>query len=174
MNLVLLASYVLHVVSGTFWVGAVLYVAAAIMPVATEDALSPGAFETTMDRLLTITRWTGVALPLTGVYQLWVLYPTTRLLGTSRGYLVLAMLGLWTIMNGLVEAGIYRIREAAGSAPGVLAYLTAGLAVDGGLGNANVGEVAAAGQGYLRVAALFGIGLLVDAGVLASGIPLPS
>lgn len=172
VDLPLVLSYVVHVVAGAFWVGAVLYAAYAVVPVARTGALSPAAFETTVDRLLTVTRWTGLALPVTGLYQIWVLYPTARLFGTTRGHLVLAMLVLWTAMNGLLEVAVYRVRTAAGGAPGLGAYLAEGLTVDGGIGDADVPRLAAAARPYMLAAVALGILLLVDAGLLAYGGPL--
>ena len=86
--------YVVHVLSALFWVGAVLYVAYALVTVP-DDAVDATGVGLALDKLLRGTRWTGVALPVTGLYQVWALYPVDRLVGMTRGHLVVGMFLLW-------------------------------------------------------------------------------
>jgi hypothetical protein len=166
MSRLLTLSYVVHVLSAALWTGGVLYAAYAVFPAARAGELSPAAFERAVDGLLQVTRWTGLALPLSGGYQLWVLYPLDRLLGTASGHLVLAMLALWGLMNGLVEAGVYRMRTAGGEPLGIGEYMTERFAVDGGY---DVRERAEVGRPYLLGAAVLAVLLLVDASLLTVG-----
>ena len=170
MGLLLTASYVLHVASALFWIGAVWFAAYAVFPPARAGEVDTGLFESTLDRLLWVTRWTGVALPVTGLYQLWVLYPLDRLFGTAQGVLVLVMLGLWTVMNGLVELGVYRARTVDADL-GFGTYFAEGVAADGGLPAGTVVAGARAARPYVLSASLLGVLLAVDAALLAGGVP---
>lgn len=166
MPVLVTLSYLVHVLSAALWTGGVLYATYAVFPAARAGELSPAAFEQVVDGLLQVTRWTGLALPLSGGYQLWVLYPVDRLLGTTSGYLVLAMLALWGLMNGLLEAGVYRMRTAGGEPLGMGEYMTERFAVNGGY---DVRERAAVGRPYLLGVVVLAVLLLVDAALLAVG-----
>jgi len=167
MALVLPLSYIVHVASAALWTGGVIYAVYAVLPAASTGDLSPAAFERSVDGLLQVTRWTGVALPLTGAYQLWLRYPLPRLFGTTAGHLVLGMAALWTVMNGLIELGVYRMCQAHGDPPGLGAYFTRGFAVGG---DADVPTLAGVGRPYLLGAAALAALLLVDAALLAGGV----
>lgn len=166
MAVLLTLSYVVHVLSAALWTGGVLYAAYAVFPAARTGELPPAAFERAVDGLLQVTRWTGLALPLTGGYQIWALYPLERLFGTTSGHLVLGMLALWGLMNGLVEVGGYRMRTADGEPLGVGTYLSEPFAVDGGY---DVRDRAGAGRPYLLGAVVLAVLLLADAALLAVG-----
>ena len=172
MPLALTLSYVVHVVSAALWTGGVLYAAYAVFPPARGGDLSPPAFERSVDGLLQVTRWTGIALPVTGAYQIWVLYPTDRLLGTTAGHLVVGMALLWSVMNGVVELGVYRMRTLDGEALGVGRYMAEGFALDGDADLSDVVDAAGTGRPYVLAAAGLAVLLLVDAGLLAAGVPL--
>lgn len=169
MELLLTLSYVIHVVAATLWVGGVGYAALSFVPAARADELTPAGFERGVDALLQTTRWTGVALPVTGGYQIWQLYPFARLLWTPRGHLVLGMLGLWGVMNGVLEVGVYRTRTAAGATMGIgrhtIERFTLGT-------DADVPRLAAVVRPYVLVASGLGLLLLVDAALLAGGLPM--
>ena len=171
-DLLLSLSYVVHVVSAAFWTGGVLYAAYAVFPPARDGDVGPAAFERSVDGLLGVTRWTGLALPATGAYQIWVLYPLPALFGTTRGHLVLGMLALWGTMNGLLELGVYRMRTADangdGDPPGVGRYMAERFVVDDG---ADVVRLAAVGRPYVTASVALSVLLLVDAALLAGGLP---
>lgn len=171
MSVLLSASYAVHVIAAAFWTGAVLYAAYAVFPAAEAGEMGAEAFAATVDKLLRVTRWTGLALPVTGVYQVWVLYPLDRLLGTTDGYLVLAMAGIWTLMNGLLEVGIWRMRTIA-EPVSLGRYLTEGYRIGGGVTARPIPEVAAVGRPYVLVAVVLAVALLVDAALLAGGVPV--
>ena len=168
MGLLLSASYVVHVLSALFWIGAVLFVAYLYLPGRTDG--TPVDLGWTLDRLLRVTRWTGVALPVSGLYQIWVLYPIARLLGSTRGHLVLGMFLLWGIMNGLVEVGVYRARTVDGSRPSLGAYMAEGVGVDGGLPRDHAAEARSTVRPYLLGGVLLSVLLGVDAALLAGGL----
>ncbi|WP_143415530.1 copper resistance protein CopD, partial [Halorubrum sp. SD612] len=129
--MLLATAFVLHVLSGALWTGATLYVVYATLPRATDGTLGRAAFVDAAHRLLMITRWTGVVLPVTGAYMAWRLYaPVEALATTPRGWAVLAMLSLWGVMNGLVELGVLRMRREVDPDLGWGRYVAAGFPVD--------------------------------------------
>lgn len=167
MSLALTLSYVVHVVSAAFWTGAVLFVAYTTLPAARGGELSVAGFERTVDGLLRVTRWTGLALPITGAYQIWVLYPLPRLFGTTRGHLVLGMLALWGLMNTAIEVGVYRMQASDGDGPGLSQYMAEGFSL---AADADVSDRVAVGRPYLLGSAGLSVLLLVDAALLATGV----
>ncbi|TKX80906.1 copper resistance protein CopD [Halorubrum sp. SD626R] len=169
----LTTAFVLHVVSGALWTGATLYVAYATLPRAADGTLGRAAFVDAAHRLLVITRWTGVVLPVTGAYMIWTLYtPLDLLTASPRGWAVLAMLSLWGAMNGLVELGVLRMRREVDPDIGWGAYMAEGFPVDalGGDGP-TAARLAARSRPYLLASAGLAALLLVDAALLAGGVP---
>ncbi|MFC7186776.1 copper resistance protein CopD [Halorubrum yunnanense] len=177
--MLLTTAFVLHVLSGALWTGATLYVVYATLPRAADGTLGRDAFVDAAHRLLMITRWTGVVLPATGGYMVWALYRPLGLLTASvRGWAVVAMLSLWGIMNGLVELGVLRMRREVDPEIGWGTYMAEGFPVDalGGGADAVGGDLtaerlAAVGRPYLLASAGLAALLLVDAGLLAGGVP---
>lgn len=160
-------SLIAHVLSAAFWTGAILFFAYAVLPAG--EAFDRPALNVLLDRLLRVTRWTGVVLPITGAYQLWVLYPLSpgALLSSWRGQLVVAMLALWGLLNGLLELACYRMRTVEGPvAPGP--YLREGFLVDGGVTEASAAEIRAVGRPYVLASVVLSVVLLADAALLAS------
>lgn len=167
MDPVLLGSYVVHVAAAVLWVGATLYAAYTVFPSARRGHLSVPAFERAVDGLLQTTRWTGVALPITGAYQIWVLYPLDRLFGTTAGWLVVAMLALWGAMNTVLEIGIYRMRTAEGESLGFGTYMQEGYVAGEEI---DVAARASVAWPFVLAAVVMGGLLLLDAGLLAAGV----
>lgn len=168
----LTTAYVLHVLSAALWTGGTLYVVYALLPAARGDRLPATAFVDGIHRLLLITRWTGVVLPVTGVYLIWVLYtPLEVLTTTTRGWAVLAMFGLWGVMNTLIELGVLRMRRSVDDV-GIGRYMAEGFPAERLRGDRTAAEFAAAGRPYLLASAGCAVLLLIDAALLAGGIPL--
>jgi len=168
----LTASFVLHVLSAALWTGATLYVVYAVLPRATDGTMRPATFVDGAHRLLLITRWTGVVLPLTGAYMIWVLYtPLELLTTTTRGWLVLAMLSLWGIMNGLIEMGVLRMRREIDPDLGWGTYMAEGFPFEAVPESISTERLATAGRPYLLASGGCGVLLLVDAALLAGGVP---
>lgn len=167
---VLETAYVLHVLAGGFWTGATLYVVVGILPPASDDRLAPATFVDQMHRLLLITRWTGIVLPVTGLYLLWVLYtPLDVLLETAQGLAVLAMLTLWGIMNGLIEMGVLRMRNTV-EETGFGTYMAEGFPRAMLGDDATTAQFVAVGKPYLLASGLCAVLLLAIAGLLAVGV----
>jgi len=170
---VLASSFVVHVAAAALWTGSVLYVAYAVVPTARAGDLGTAAFAAALDGLLQVTRWTGVALPVTGAYQLWALYPLDAgLLATTRGQLVVAMAALWGATNGVLELGAYRVRARGGSDLGLARHFVRPLDA-AELADADPDALAAAVRPYVLAAAALAVLLLVDAGLLATGVVPP-
>jgi uncharacterized membrane protein len=142
----------LHVLLGALWVGSVVFVAGAILPAAVEGALDAAPLERIADRLVYLSRGASVVMLLTGGHLAGTRYTVESLTGTGRGHLVLAMLALWLVLAALVEVGRSRLVD--------------------GLQEKRVRTPAAEVTTIFRAAAVVGILLLVDAGLLASGLTL--
>ena len=177
-SVLLTIAFVFHVVSGALWTGATLYVVYATLPRAIDGTLGRETFVDAAHRLLMITRWTGVVLPVTGAYMIWVLYrPMALLTSTPRGWIVLAMLSLWGVMNGVIELGVLRMRREVDPEIGWGEYMAEGFpieALDGSDAGTeappSVGRLAAVGRPYLLASGGLAVLLLVDAALLASGV----
>ncbi|MFB6092574.1 MAG: CopD family protein [Haloquadratum sp.] len=140
----------LHLLVGALWVGSVAFVAAAILPVAVEGALDAAPLETVADRLVYLSRGSSVVMLLSGGHLAGTNYTVASLSGSGRGHLVLAMVALWLALTALVEIGRSRLVD--------------------GLQEKRVRTPAAEAATVFRVAAVVGVLLLVDAGLLATGL----
>jgi len=175
---ILTTAFVFHVLSGALWTGATLYVVYAVLPRGSDGTLGAAGFVDALHRLLLITRWTGVVLPVTGAYMLWVLYtPLDLLTATSRGWAVIAMIALWGVMNGLIEIGILDARREVDPEVGWGTYMAEGFPVatlpaDGSERAVRVEQLAGAVRPALLASGGCAVLLLVDAALLAGGIPV--
>ena len=142
----------IHVLVGALWVGSVVFVAGVVLPAATGGALDAAPLETIADRLVYLSRGASVVMLLTGGHLTGTGYTVASLTGSARGHLVLAMLALWLVFTALVEIGRGRLVD--------------------GLREKRVRAPASAATGVFRAAAAVGVLLLVDAGLLSSGIVL--
>lgn len=142
----------LHALVGALWVGSVVFVAGAVLPAAAAGTLDAAPLETIADRLVSLSRASSVVMLLTGGHLATTEYTTASLLGTSRGHLVVAMFVLWAALSALVEIGRGRLVD--------------------GLHKKRVRAPAAAATGVFRAAAVVGVVLLIDAGLISSGVRL--
>ncbi|MFC6826059.1 copper resistance protein CopD [Halopelagius fulvigenes] len=140
---------VLHVLTGALWVGSVVFVAGAILPAAVGGSLDAAPLESLSRTLVRGSRGASVVMFLTGGHLAGTRYTIETLIGTGRGHLVLAMLALWLALAALVEVGNGRLSD--------------------GLQEKRVRAPARDAIGVFRAAAVVGVLLLVDAGLLATG-----
>lgn len=166
MSTLLTLSYLAHVLAGGLWTGATLYVAATLLTRDGPASITAETFVGHAHRLLLITRWTGVVLPITGLYQLWRLYPLDALLSTTHGWLVLAMFILWGLMNTAIEAGVYAMRRQV-APTGLVAYMAAGFPPDTIGPETATADLAAIFRPYLLASAVMAVALLGTAALLA-------
>ncbi|PSQ36995.1 transporter [Halobacteriales archaeon SW_12_69_24] len=102
------AVYTLHTAFAAVWAGAVLFVVAAVHPLAMDGDIAPDAYGRVVSTLQGVTRASAVVLFVTGGYMAGVDYGLGELTTTTRGYLVLAMLGLWLLLAATVEVACAR------------------------------------------------------------------
>lgn len=150
MSLVDTVMIVLHGIFGSLWTGSILFFAGAVLPAAASGSLSPPTLSTMTTRLVWLTRISAVVFVATGGHLAANLYTAESLLGSTRGQLVVAMLVLWFVLVGVIEASSKRLdRHATASGVpkaiaetrslfGVAAVLAVLLLVTAGLLTANV------------------------------------
>jgi uncharacterized membrane protein len=143
---------VLHVLTGALWVGSVVFVAGAVLPAALDGALDAAPLESLSRKVVVGSRGASVVMFLTGGHLAGTRYTVETLTGTGRGHLVLAMLALWLALAALVEIGCGRLSD--------------------GLREKRVRAPARDAATAFRAAAVVGVLLLVDAGLLAAGVSL--
>lgn len=102
------AMYTVHTAFSALWAGSVLFVAAAVLPLAMDGDLSPAAFGSVVSKLRWVTRISALLLLLTGGHLAGTLYDSATLTGTTSGYLVLTMLALWFGLAAVIEIGSAR------------------------------------------------------------------
>lgn len=151
MSLVNASIYVVHLLVAALWTGSILFVTYAVLPLGRDGDLNAAPLSTLADKLTTVSRLSALVLFLTGGHMAANAYTVDTLTGTSRGYLVLAMLALWFVLAGLVEVGTSRLTD--------------------GTERDKVREPSRAAAPFLQGASVVALLLLVDAGlIVASGM----
>lgn len=140
----------LHLVFAAAWVGGVVFLTVAVLPLAREAELDPGSVEAMTGRLVWISRTSAVVLLLTGGHMAATRYTAESLTGTTAGNLVPAMVALWAALAGVIEVASSRLRER--------------------LREDYLREPARRYLPWFRVASLLGILLLVDAGAITAAV----
>jgi hypothetical protein len=139
-----------HVLFAGLWTGSVVLFAIGVLPSGVQGDIGTEPLARITGSLTTLSRVSVLLLLVTGGHLAGTLYTVETLTGTTRGYLVLAMVGLWLVMAGLVEVGGSRMRE--------------GLAAD------KIRTPARESRPFYRGAAVVAVLSLVDAGLLAGGV----
>jgi uncharacterized membrane protein len=137
---------VVHLLVGAVWVGSAVFVAVGVLPLARTADIDATAFASMTGTLTTTTRASAVIMFLTGGHLAGTRYTAETLTGSTNGHLVLGMLALWLAFTALLEIGRSRMAD--------------------GLDRGKLREPARAGTPFYRAAALVGVLLLVDAGLL--------
>ncbi len=146
------AMYTIHTAFSALWAGSVLFVAAAVLPLAMDGRLEPAAFGNVVSKLRWITRISALLLLVTGGHLAGTLYTAETLTGTPSGYLVLVMLALWFGLAALVEVGSGKAAR--------------------GVEEKKIREPARAARPFYLLAAAFAVGLLVVSGLLGTPVPI--
>lgn len=136
----------IHLLFAGLWAGSVLFVARAVVPVARDGGLDATPLRKLVGQFRTWSRVSSLVLFLTGGHLAGTRYTAERLLGTTNGYLVVAMVVLWFVLTGLVEVGSGRLVD--------------------GLDERKVREPARSATPFFTAAAAAAVGLLVLGGVL--------
>lgn len=107
-------AYVLHSVFAGLWTGSVLFLGYGVLPAARDGGLDAASLHAVAGKLKRISRISAVVLLGTGVYMVLARYPSTQLLESTDGYLVVSMLVLWVLLMGAVEMGAARLTSGTG------------------------------------------------------------
>lgn len=149
------AALVLHQVFAAVWVGSVVFVAVAVLPLARAGDVGTEPLDAVVQRLQLVSRVSATVLLLTGAY---VLYAVTLdgslavggLLESGRGHLVLTMVALWLGLMATVEIGSARLRD--------------------GLDVGKLRDPARTARPWYLAATLLAIAVSVVAGLLSAGV----
>jgi uncharacterized membrane protein len=152
MSLVDMAFYAVHLLFGGVWTGSVVFVTLAVLPTAREGTANAEPLVPVVSKLRNISRLSALVLLLTGGHMAAEAagYTVESLTGTTRGYLVLAMVALWFALIGLVEVGGGKLAD--------------------GFDEMKVREPAREARPFFLAATVVSLLLLVDAGLLAGGL----
>ncbi|MES3517416.1 MAG: transporter [Natronomonas sp.] len=146
------AMYTLHGIFAALWTGSIVFVTAAVLPLAASGNLSPGDFGSVVNKLRWITRISALVTLLSGGHLAGVLYTTATLTETTRGYLVIAMLVFWLGLAATIEIGSSRAMA--------------------GVDAKKIREPARDAKPLYYAACVLAIGLLVTAGLLGTPSPI--
>ncbi|MFQ3320840.1 MAG: hypothetical protein ACI80F_002930, partial [Natronomonas sp.] len=83
--------YTIHTAFASLWVGSVLFVVAAVLPLAMSGDIAPKAFGGVVSKLQWVTRISALLMFITGGHLAGTLYTAESLTGSGQGYLVLTM-----------------------------------------------------------------------------------
>lgn len=139
---------VTHLLFAGLWTGSVVFLAVAVLPLATRGDLNAAPLASIADSTTTISRVSVLLLFLTGGHLAGTRYTVESLTGSLGGYLVLAMLALWLVLAALVEIGASRLSSGAEQA--------------------KVREPARAARRPIQLAAVVAVLLLMDGGLLTT------
>lgn len=150
MTIIDTAAYATHLLFGGVWAGAVLFTTLAVLPTAMDGTANAEPLAAVVGKLRTVSRVSALALLLSGGHMAGALYDVGTLTGTTSGYLVVAMVALWALLAGLVEVGGGKLAD--------------------GFGEMKVREPAREARPFMLAASVVAVLLLLDAGLLASGL----
>lgn len=140
------AVYTVHTAFAALWAGSVLFVVAAVHPLAMDGDLSPDAYGRVVSNLRTVTRISALLMLVTGGHLAGTGYSAADLTGSTTGNLVLVMVALWLGLAAAIEVGSARALR--------------------GVDRRKIREPARNARPFYLAAALLAVGLLVVAGLL--------
>ena len=144
------AMYSVHLLVAGVWAGSVVFVTYAVLPTAREGLANAEPLEPVVGKLRWLSRTSALVLLATGGHMAATLYTVERLTGSTRGHLVLGMVGLWLALAGLVEVGSARLAD--------------------GFGQKKVREPAREARPFFLGATTVAVALLVVGGLLSTGV----
>lgn len=156
MSLIDSAMVVLHQLFAALWVGGVVFVALAVLPLARDGTIDPDTLDTIVDRFVTLSRTSAFFLLVSGSHLIgnWytgeVITDLSPLYTTGRGHLVLTMVTSWGVLAALVEISSSRLRD--------------------GLDRGKLREPARDALPWYRGAALVAVLVTLVAGLLSAGV----
>jgi uncharacterized membrane protein len=146
---------VVHVLFGGLWIGSVVFVALAVLPLGADANVDPEPLATVVDRLVMLSRAAALVMLASGGH---VLYHVTlggdldlgALTSSGQGHLVLTMIALWLGVIATVEIGNSKLTDG----------------IDAG----KLREPTRDALPWFRAAALFGLAVLTLGGMLSAGV----
>jgi len=98
------ASYAVHMLAGSVWVGAIVFLAVGVLPLGRNGEIDAAPLGRLAGTLQTVSRVGAVFILATGLHLAAVRYGLDGL-SSGNGHLVVTMAGLWFVTTGLVEVG---------------------------------------------------------------------
>lgn len=141
---------VAHVLFAGLWTGSLLFLVGAVLPASTAGSISTAAMTAITSRLVWLTRISALVFITTGGHLAGTRYTGETLFSTGRGQLVVTMLVLWLALTALIEIGVKRFDRSAAAADVPTAIDDTRL--------------------IFLLAGVLAAALLVDAGLLATGV----
>jgi len=141
---------VAHVLFAGLWTGSLLFAVGAVLPASSAGDISAATMTAITSRLVWLTRISAIVFITTGGHLAGTRYTGETLFSTGRGQLVVTMLVLWLALTALIEIGVKRFDRSA-------AAVDVSTAVD-------------ATRPIFLLAGVLAVALLVDAGLLATGV----
>ncbi|MCL9817571.1 hypothetical protein [Natronocalculus amylovorans] len=102
----------LHVVAVVVLLGATVAMAAIVVPTIRKDGLSAHAVRAIGRRFAAVVAVSGTTVLLTEVYLTSTQHTIASLVGTVSGWMVLASIGLWMLLVGLLGVGTGKLAQA--------------------------------------------------------------
>lgn len=154
MSAELAGLYAIHLLVAGLWAGSIVFVTSAVLPAARNGDLNAAPLSSLTGKLKLISRAGSLLLLLTGLRMAMLggYTNTDTLLGSTQGYLVVAMVVLWVVMTGLIEVGGSKITD--------------------GTSGKKVREPARNARPFFLGASVAAVALLAIGGVLSSGVAL--
>lgn len=143
----------IHLGFAGLWVGSVIFLTVAILPLARKGAFDAAPLEVVTNRLQWLSRISALLLFVSGGHLAGTRYTVDRLFGSPEGYLVLVMLALWFLLALLVELGSKRLAN--------------------GFAQRKVRQPAREARPYFLAASIVGVLLFFDAGLLSVPTAIP-
>ena len=143
----------IHLGFAGVWVGSVIFLTVAILPLARTGAFDAAPLETVTSRLQWISRISAFLLFVSGGHLAGTRYTVDSLFGSTQGYLVLLMLALWFLLALFVELGSKRLAN--------------------GFAQKKVRQPASEARPYFLAASVVGVLLFLDAAFLSVPTAIP-
>lgn len=143
----------IHLGFAGLWVGSVVFVTLAVLPIARKGSFDAAPLETLTNRFAWISRTSVLLLFISGGHLAGTRYTAGSLFGSGQGHLVLTMVGLWFVLALLVELGSKRLAS--------------------GLAERKVRQPARDARPYFLAATVVGVLLFVDAALLSVPTAIP-
>ncbi|QLG60258.1 hypothetical protein [Halorarum salinum] len=100
---------ILHLMTAGIWAGWTVFMAVLVVPGARDGRLDPEALRWLTGQFSLLSKGAPLVTFVTGTYMVGQGYTTDALLYSSRGTLVLTMIGLWLVLSGVTNLSSRRL-----------------------------------------------------------------